>query len=73
VPKVVGQTADQATQILKAAGFVNVKVVLSSGGDATSADGSKVVVTVNPAEGASVAPSTQIVLTVGTSTTIGNG
>jgi len=69
----VGKTAEEATKILHDAGFVNVKVVLDNGTDATDADKTKLVVGVNPAEGSAVVGTTQIVLTVESGTTDGNG
>jgi beta-lactam-binding protein with PASTA domain len=60
-------TAEEASTVLKDAGFVNVKVVLEgSGADASSTDMTKTVTGVNPAAGTSVVGTTQIVLTVAT-------
>jgi beta-lactam-binding protein with PASTA domain len=64
VPTVIGMTADQATKVLKDAGFTNVKVVIKDGGDAQSTDMGKLVVSVNPSEGTAVVGTTQIILTV---------
>jgi hypothetical protein len=69
----IGKTADEATKILNGAGFGNVKVVLDTGGDATSSDMGKLVISVNPASGTSVVGTTQIVLTVDSKTDDGNG
>jgi beta-lactam-binding protein with PASTA domain len=65
VPNVVGMTAEEASKVLKDAGFDNVKVVLDNGADATSGDMVKQVTDVNPDAGTSVVGTTQIVLTVG--------
>jgi serine/threonine-protein kinase len=74
IPSVVGKTAAEAVTILEGAGFDDIKVVLSTGGDASSADMTKIVIGVNPSEGTSVVGTTQIVLTVqATAPTIGNG
>jgi hypothetical protein len=70
VPNVVGMTAEEASKVLKDAGFVNVKVVLDTNGDgtadgdATAGDMGKTVTDVNPDAGTSVVGTTQIVLTV---------
>ncbi len=65
IPTVIGKTAQEASTILKDAGFVNVKVVLDTGADAQSTDMGKTVTGVNPAQGTAVVGTTQIVLTVG--------
>jgi hypothetical protein len=65
VPTVTGMTATQAIEVLKGAGFDDVKVILkSNGSEATADDHGKLVILVNPGTGTVVPKTTQIVLTV---------
>ncbi len=64
IPEVIGKTAAEAKEILQEAGFENVTVELSTGGEASSADEQKLVIGVNPGEGTLVVTDTEIVLTV---------
>lgn len=64
IPVVIGKSAAEAKQVLEEAGFENVTVVLSTGGEASSADEQKLVIGVNPAQGTLVVTTTEIVLTV---------
>ena len=58
-------TATQAIEVLKGAGFDDVKVILkSNGSEATTDDHGKLVIVVNPGAGTVVPKTTQIVLTV---------
>src|ERR671916_202829 len=62
VPRVAGQSANAALDALEAAGFVDVRVVDSSGAEVDPAQAT--AVSTNPPAGSQVSPDTRITLTV---------